>query len=58
MRTGASENDIDALLATFERDAMGLTPRSLDGVRPVVLLLFQWIENSQDSWRAFGPMRR
>lgn len=58
LRTGASEHDIDALLATFECDAIGLTPRSRDGVRPVVPLLFHWIENSQDSWRAFGPMHR
>jgi hypothetical protein len=58
LRNGASETELMQLLARFERDSMGLRAPALTRLRPLADSLLLWFQNSQDSWRNFGAVRR
>jgi hypothetical protein len=58
LRKGASETELMRLLGDFERDSMGLSAPALARLRPLAVSLLFWFQNSQDSWRKFGAVRR
>ena len=59
LRAEASDEELGRMILGFEHEAMGLSPRpDVDRVQTLVGLLRLWFENSQDSWRDFGPVRR
>ena len=58
LRNGASEEEIAHMLAGIEHDSIGLAVPAATRLRPIAEFLRSWFENSQDSWRRFGPVRR
>lgn len=59
LRGEASDEELAQLILGLEHDAMGLPSRPEDDRVPsLVALLRLWFENSQSSWRDFGPVRR
>ena len=58
LRNGASEMAIIDLFRTFEHDHMGLSAASVDQLQPLASDIAGWFEQSQYSWKEFGPMRR
>ncbi|HEY4826261.1 MAG TPA: hypothetical protein VIH85_05815 [Solirubrobacteraceae bacterium] len=58
LSNGASEAGIAELLETIECDRMGLGAGANDRLRPAASEIVDWLAQSQDSWKNFGPVRR
>jgi hypothetical protein len=54
----ASPAEIVGLLATIERERMGLERQRTDQLQALVSELSVWFEHSQSRWSDFGPVRR
>ncbi|MHB1568387.1 MAG: hypothetical protein ACYC0H_04200 [Solirubrobacteraceae bacterium] len=58
LRKGASATDVAELLEAIESDRMGLGQGPSGRLRMLGSEIVSWLEQSQGSWKDFGPMRR
>lgn len=58
LRRDASPTEIAELLATYERDRMGLKAQPTERRLSLIAEIHAWYAGSQNSWLNFGPMRR